>query len=209
MHQSTWLRLREIGLVLLSLLTLLVGILGIALFSGCDRYPMRVTIRRVSDGHRVAVAFHEAAGLYPLSDSSDHWPEMVTEGRYGKVIPFTDFVFLVDIDFPVEAGASENSVLISFDQFYGQVDAVVRVYVVEESAISENSTLPWKITEVPIKVEIPREGRVVVTPATGEFPERSRLVLALDLGSGVTAASTPPSQYRSGYFARVYTLTGY
>jgi hypothetical protein len=202
-YQPEVARQSRVALVLLTLL--LVGTLVVCLCSGCARYPMRVAVRRLSDGHRVSVAFREASGLYPISDTSDHWPEMVRGyGPCWKVVNFTDFVFLIDIDFPMEAGASEDSVLISFDQFYGRVDAVVKVYVVEESAPTANTTVPWQITEVPIEIEIPREGRVVVAPTAGEFPQNSRIVLALDLGSGITEASTPPSMYRGGYFARVF-----
>lgn len=212
MHQSPWRRSLAVGVMVLSVLVVIAGTLGAALCSGCDRYPMRVAVRRVSDGQRVAVPFHEHFCFYPVSDNYDRWPEMVAGISYCsecRVVAYADFVFLVDIDFPMEAGASEDSVLISFDQFYGRVDSMVRVYLVEKAVPTANTTVPWQIAEVPIEVEIPRKGRVVVAPVGGEFPQRSCLVLALDLGSGLTEATTPPSAYRGGYFARVCTLTDY
>jgi hypothetical protein len=190
--------------VLVALLLLVTGIAFVVPASGCDRYPVRVAIRRVSDGQRVAVRCGQ--GWYGLQDSNtnDPWPDMIMWQSCRKHVPFTNFVFLVDIDFPMEAGDEENSVKIC-DQYLGWRDAEIRVCVVDESAMGGSTPTSSGITEFPITTEMPKEGRIVVAPKSGEFPQNSCIVLALDLGSIIMEAEYPPSRWRVGYFARVAT----
>jgi hypothetical protein len=117
-----------------------------------------------------------------------------------KTIQFTDFAFVVDFNASVEAGDGDNAIVA--DVKYGEDtwlhrSAHVAVYAQQGSkeAAMDEFFFPEDdpANEVSTTVEILDEERILVSPAAGEFPSGSQLVLWLDFGGG------------SGWCARMFT----
>ena len=142
-----------------------------------DAGDIQVFVKRLSTGNRVEVGHGNL-----------------------RTIQYSDFAFIVDFNASVEAGDGDNA--IEVDVKYGEDTwlhrpAHVTVYAQQGSkeAAMDEFFFPEDdpANEVSTIVDILDEEHILVSPASGEFPSGSQLVLWLDYGGG------------SGWCARMFT----
>lgn len=126
----------------------------------------------------------------------------IYSGRKGMLeVPFTDFAFLVDLNFPIKRENSgtlkrytnnkwrtiQVSVFAKKMKYWGRSEKqtnAIPIYYCPESNPAD---------EIPVKLEILDKERILVSPVQGNFPQASHIVLH------ITFSST------TGYTERVFT----
>jgi hypothetical protein len=111
-------------------------------------------------------------------------------------ISFTDFAFVVDFGSPVTVNDTNNSISMPENLYWST--AIVEVFAREEvlGECETNCTPPEFDTSNEVSIiiyEMEDAQSILVTPASGNFPAHSQIVLQLDFGNGCS------------YIERVYT----
>jgi len=178
-RQPRRLKLKPV-LIVVAVAVILVGVItpaAVYLLNRIDAGDIRVSVKRLSTGNKVEIGHGNL-----------------------KTIQYSDFAFIVDFNASVEAGDGDDAIVV--DVKYGEDTwlhrpAYVAVYAQQgskEAAMNE-FFFPEDdpANEVSTTVEILDEEHILISPAAGEFPSGSQLVLWLDYGGG------------SGWCARMFT----
>jgi hypothetical protein len=188
--------------------------MGLAVSVNCHKAEyssIRASVKRISDGKKIELMLYTEYGFKESTDfgqpSTDPWMEWVIETSLQPLrhVSFTDFAFALDIDWPMRASEQENTLVIYNEDWEEWVSTPIKVYARKQYTETGASTELGAFQEVAVQTHVVDEGQIEVSPASGEFPQASYIVLALNFGSHQAVYTDHPATDWRGFFAGVVT----